>query len=110
MYNKINKIARLVVLSTYCNKFYETEHSIIVYGRSGGMVMEQFKTKQEQMRMGDDGMSNAVVKYSAIDLQSLMGKKCKIISSEKALKDVKPIEWEEEILRGEKRVIATKKE
>ena len=57
---------------------------------------------------GDDEMSNAVKQYGSLDLRALMGKKGRIVSSEEALKDVKPIDWGKDVLRGEKRVIVTK--
>lgn len=53
-------------------------------------------------------MSNAMKQYGTLDLQVLASKKSKIVSSQEALKDVKPIEWGNDVLRGEKRVIATK--
>ena len=59
-------------------------------------------------KLGDDAMSNAVANCNALDLSVLMQKKGKIISSAEALRDVKPIEWEEEILRGEKKITVTK--
>ena len=39
-----------------------------------------------------------------------MEKKRKIISSDEALKDIIPIEWDDEVLRGEKRIIVTNEE
>lgn len=57
---------------------------------------------------GDDEMSNAMKQYGSLDLQALSGKKGRIVSSREALKDVKPIDWGKDILRGEKRVIVTK--
>lgn len=57
---------------------------------------------------GDDEMSNAMKQYGSLDLQTLSGKKGRIVSSKEALKDVKPIDWGKDVLRGEKRVIVTK--
>lgn len=53
-------------------------------------------------------MSNTVKTYGTLDIQTLKNKKGKIISSKDALRDVKAIEWGEEVLRGEKKIIATK--
>lgn len=46
--------------------------------------------------------------YVAFDLQMLSGKRQKTISSKEALKDVKPIDWGEDVLSGKKKVIATR--
>lgn len=77
-------------------------------------IMEGVKmsgeTRGENIRVnkGDDEMGNAVKQYDSLDLRVLMGKKGRIVSSKEALKDVKPIEWGKDVLRGEKRVIVTK--
>lgn len=57
---------------------------------------------------GDDKMSKVMSGYGTLDLNVLAAKKSRIVSSEEVLKNVKPIEWGDEILRGEKRVIVTK--
>ena len=49
-------------------------------------------------------MSNTMKKYTALDLQILTKKKGKIVTSEEALKDVQPVEWGEDVLRGRKKV------
>jgi len=74
------------------------------------MSMEHIKTSEEHTttHKGDDDMSNTVKTYGTLNMHSLKNKKGKIISSKDALRDVKPIEWGDEILRGEKRIIATK--
>lgn len=46
--------------------------------------------------------------HVAFDLQMLSGKRQKTISSKEALKDVKPIDWGEEVLTGKKKVVVTK--
>lgn len=53
-------------------------------------------------------MGNTTVKYNTLDLCALMGKKSKIVSSDEALKDIKPIEWGDEVVQGKKKVLATK--
>lgn len=65
-------------------------------------------TKNMKKNTGDDSMGNAVINRSVLDLNALMSKKSKIVSSKEALKDVKPIDWSDEVLRGEKKVTATK--
>lgn len=57
---------------------------------------------------GDEDMGNTVVKYNTLDLCTLMGKKSKIVSSEEALKNVKPIEWSDDVIQGKKKVLVTK--
>lgn len=60
-------------------------------------------------KQGDDAMSNSVMSYTALDLHSLGKKNVKVVSSQKALEDVKPIAWEEDILQGRKRITVTKR-
>lgn len=60
-------------------------------------------------KQGDDAMSNSVMSYAALDLHSLAQKNVKVVSSKKALEDVKPIAWEEDILQGRKRITAAKR-
>lgn len=55
-------------------------------------------------------MCNVKTEYNTFDPKSLMEKKRKIISSDEALKDIIPIEWDDEVLRGEKRIIVTNEE
>lgn len=49
-------------------------------------------------------MRKNTVSYTPLDLQCLSQKKCKIVSSKEALKDVKPIKWSNDILTGKKKV------
>ena len=53
-------------------------------------------------------MSNTMGKYAALDLQILTKKKGKIVTSEEALKDVRPVEWGEDVLQGRKKVKVTR--
>lgn len=52
-------------------------------------------------------MDKKTATYATLDLQALSRKKGKFISSEEALKDVVPIDWGDEVLRGEKKVTIT---
>lgn len=61
-------------------------------------------------KQGDDAMSNGVMSYAALDLHSLSKKNVKVVSSEKALEDVKPILWEEDIIQGRKKITVGKRE
>ena len=77
----------------------------------GGVIVSMTKKenkKNAQMKIGDDAMSNAVVNYNALNLGTLMKKKGRIVSSEEALRNVKPIEWGEDVLRGERKITVTK--
>lgn len=47
--------------------------------------------------------------YNTFDLNKIMQKKSKIVSSEDALKDVIPVEWSDEVLRGKEKVVLNKK-
>ena len=49
--------------------------------------------KPIQRKNGDDVMSNVIGEYATLNLQTLVGKKRKIVSSEEALKDVVPVDW-----------------
>ena len=46
--------------------------------------------------------------YVAFDLQMLSRKRQRTISSKDALKDVKPVDWGEEVLTGKKKVVVAK--
>ena len=77
----------------------------------GGVnVFMSKKENQENThkKIGDDAMSNAVVNCNALDLGTLMKKKGRIVSSEEALRDVTPIEWGADVLRGERKITVTK--
>lgn len=67
------------------------------------------KKENQQEKQGDDAMSNSVTSYAGLDLHSLGKKKIRFVSSEEALKDVTPIEWEEDVLQGRKKAIVTKR-
>lgn len=41
-----------------------------------------------------------------LNLDSLLSKQVKIVSSEEALRDVTPIDWPDEVINKEKKVIA----
>ena len=76
-------------------------------------MIEQSKHRQENNKEqfqgnGDDAMSNVMEKYATLDLQALMRKNGKIISSEEALKDVQPVDWGKDVLQGKKKVTATR--
>lgn len=47
--------------------------------------------------------------YNTFDLNVIMKKNAKVISSEEALKDVNPVEWSEDILQGKEKVVIKKK-
>lgn len=56
---------------------------------------------------GDDVMSNVMERYATLDLQALSRKKGKIVSSQEALQDVKPVEWDKDVMQGKRKVIVT---
>ena len=74
-----------------------------------GNVFHVEGEKSNQQKQGDDAMSNSVMDYAALDLHSLAKKNIKVISSKKALEDVRPVEWEEDILKGRKKITVAKK-
>lgn len=67
--------------------------------------MEKDKHKEK----GDGVMGKAAEQYATFDVRSLLSKKSSIVSSKEALKDVQAIKWEEEVLRGERTVVARRK-
>ena len=76
-------------------------------------MIEQNKHRQENNKEqfqenGDDAMSNVMEKYATLDLQTLMRKNGKIISSKEALKDVQPVDWGKDVLQGKKKVTVTR--
>lgn len=46
--------------------------------------------------------------YKKLDMNKLFSKKSTIISTKESLKDVVPIEWNNEVLSGKKKVIISK--
>jgi len=44
-------------------------------------------------------------KFKSLDLSKLNGKKSTIVSSEKALEDISPINWSNDVLSGKKKVL-----
>ncbi|MFR8346869.1 hypothetical protein [Mediterraneibacter gnavus] len=46
--------------------------------------------------------------YRRIDFGKIRNRNTKIVSSEEALKDVKPIEWSEDVLNGKRKVTIKK--
>ena len=74
-----------------------------------GSVCQEEGEEPNQPKQGDDAMSNSVMDYAALDLHSLAKKNIKVISSKKALENVNPIEWEEDILKGRKKITVAKK-
>jgi len=57
----------------------------------------------------DKPMERTLESYAKLDLAALLNKKNTIISSEEALKDVKPVEWGEDMLQGKKSVVIKQK-
>lgn len=55
------------------------------------------------LRKRNDDM--ATKNYKSLDLSKLTDKKNIIVSSEKALKDVPPINWSNDVLSGKKKVL-----
>lgn len=46
--------------------------------------------------------------YNTLDLQALMSKKAKTVSSEEALREVEPVPWDEEVLQSQQKVTVVK--
>lgn len=53
-------------------------------------------------------MSNALEKYNTLNLQTLMSKKSKIVSSEEALHEIEPVSWSDEVMQSQKKIIVKK--
>ena len=53
-------------------------------------------------------MSNASVKYNTLDLQTVLSKKSKIVSSEEALREVEPVSWSDDVMQSRKKVVVKK--
>ncbi|MBR6642306.1 MAG: hypothetical protein IKL28_01435 [Lachnospiraceae bacterium] len=53
-------------------------------------------------------MSDTTVKYNTLDLQALLSKKSKIVSSEKALREVEPVSWSDDVMQSQKKVVVKK--
>ena len=49
-------------------------------------------------------MGNATVQYNTLDLQTLLSKKSKIVSSEEALQDIVPVQWDDEVLNSQEKI------
>ena len=46
--------------------------------------------------------------YNTLDLQTLMLKKAKTVSSEEALREVEPVQWNEEVMQSQQKVTVVK--
>jgi len=53
-------------------------------------------------------MSNTMVKYNTLDLQAVLSKKTEIVSSEKALREVEPVSWSDDVIQSQKKVVVKK--
>lgn len=53
-------------------------------------------------------MSDTTVKYNTLDLQVLLSKKSKIVSSEEALREVDPVSWSDDVMQSQKKVVVKK--
>lgn len=53
-------------------------------------------------------MSDASVKYNTLDLQAVLSKKSKIVSSEEALREVVPVSWSDDVMQSQKKVVVKK--
>lgn len=75
----------------------------------GGVIVSKKENANEllQGEKGDDVMSNVMERYATLDLQALSRKKGKIVSSQEALRDVKPVKWDKDIMQGKRKVIVT---
>lgn len=49
-------------------------------------------------------MYDKTTSYAALNLQALKQKKGRIISSQEALRDIKPILWDDEVLKNKKKI------
>lgn len=67
------------------------------------------KGKKKSAKEGVDTMSSNVG-YAPLNLDLISNKKSKIVSSDKALKDVTPFPWSKEVITGNKKVIFTTKD
>lgn len=53
-------------------------------------------------------MSDTTVKYNTLDLKTLLSRKSKIVSSEKALRAVEPVSWGDDVMQSQKKVVVKK--
>lgn len=54
-------------------------------------------------------MSENLKLTQRLDMEKLKGRITKAISLEEALKDIEPMEWPDEVMTGEKKVIITRR-
>lgn len=71
------------------------------------MSMKENANELLQRKKGADVMSNVMERYATLDLQALSRKKGKIVSSQEALRDVKPVEWDKDVVQEKRKVIVT---
>ncbi len=62
-----------------------------------------FNTKKEEQNMYTNNQAGR-----RLDFSKISNRNTKIVSSEEALKDVKPIEWSEDVLNGKRKVTIKK--
>lgn len=63
--------------------------------------------KEQKSKTGDENMDIAIKnneKYNPLDIKVLRSKKSTTISYEESLKDIKPIDWSDEVLSGKKKI------
>ena len=53
-------------------------------------------------------MSDTTVKYNTLDLQILLSKKSKIVSSKEALCEVEPVFWSDDVIQSQKKITVKK--
>ena len=68
--------------------------------------MEKLKNKNRKLSPIYNPMSNQ--QYKKLNMSKLKFREHSIMSTEEALKDVTPIDWPEDVLNGDKKVIISK--
>lgn len=68
--------------------------------------MEKLKNKNRKLSLIYNLMSKQ--QYKKLDMSKLKFSEHSIISTEEALKDVAPIDWPDDVLNGDKKVVISK--
>lgn len=80
------------------------KYVIYTFVRGDGMEsQDNFNTKEEEQNMYTNNQT-----YRRLDFGKIRNRNTKIVSSEEALKDIKPIEWSEDVLNGKRKVTIKK--
>lgn len=70
--------------------------------------MNSENEKENHTKDKEEQKMYATVEYRKLDLSKLKSRKRKVISTEDSLRDIVPIQWSDEVISGQKKVVISK--